>query len=114
MIFWLSTIDQGFFLSTGLSFPVSFLGHMVPLEDKEEIMFIGTPHFDSLGDLISSTTYLTNIPQDNMTMEIMFMNEQRRADVEMRYRRHHYVFFIGVYIMPRNSIRTPVCKSCYE
>lgn len=58
-------------------------GHMVPLEDKEEIMFIGSPHFDSLGDLISSTTYLTNIPQDNMTMEIMFMNEQRRADVEM-------------------------------
>lgn len=57
---------------------------MVPLEDKEEIMFIGSPHFDSLGDLISSTTYLTNIPQDNMTMEIMFMNEQRRADVEMR------------------------------
>lgn len=57
---------------------------MVPLEDKEEILFIGSPHFDSLGDLISSTTYLTNIPQDNMTMEIMFMNEQRRADVEMR------------------------------
>lgn len=82
------------FPSTGLPFPVYFLGHMVPLEDKEEIMFIGTPHFDSLGDLISSTTYLTNIPQDNMTMEIMFMNEQRRADVEMRYRRHHYVFCV--------------------
>jgi exopolysaccharide biosynthesis predicted pyruvyltransferase EpsI len=59
---------------------------MVPLEEKEEVMFIGSPHFDSLGDLISSTTYLTNIPQDNMTMEIMFMNEQRRADVEMRYK----------------------------
>ncbi|XP_062611358.1 soluble guanylate cyclase gcy-35-like isoform X1 [Saccostrea cucullata] len=58
-------------------------GHMVPLEDKEEIMFIGSPHFDSLGDLISSSSYLKNIPQDNMTMEIMFMNEQRRADVEM-------------------------------
>ena len=35
-------------------------------------------------DLIDSTTYLKSIPQDNMTMEIMFMNEQRRADVEMR------------------------------
>ena len=57
---------------------------MVPLKDVDEMMFIGTPYFDSLGDLIDSTTYLKSIPQDNMTMEIMFMNEQRRADVEMR------------------------------
>ncbi|KAK3085838.1 hypothetical protein FSP39_009453 [Pinctada imbricata] len=61
-------------------------GHMVPLKDVDEMMFIGTPYFDSLGDLIGSSTYLKNIPQDNMTMEIMFMNEQRRADVEMSKR----------------------------
>lgn len=57
---------------------------MVPLKNKEEIMFIGTPHFDGLWDFISSNTYLTNIPQDKLTIEIILMNEQRRADVEMR------------------------------
>lgn len=57
---------------------------MVPLEEKKEIMFIGSPHFDGLRDLVSSKTYLTNIPQDKLTIEIIFMNEQRRADVEIR------------------------------
>lgn len=57
---------------------------MVPLEEKEEIMFIGSPHFDGLRDLVSSKTYLTNIPQDKLTIEIILMNEQRRADVEIR------------------------------
>lgn len=60
------------------------VGHMVPLKNKEAIMFIGTPHFDGLGEFISSNTYLTNIPQDRLTIEIILMNEQRRADVEMR------------------------------
>ncbi|KAL5014772.1 hypothetical protein ScPMuIL_009042 [Solemya velum] len=58
-------------------------GKMVPVNDGEEIMFVGTPYFDSLGDLLDSETYLSKIPQDKITMEIMFMNEQRKADVEM-------------------------------
>ncbi|XP_069113745.1 guanylate cyclase soluble subunit beta-2-like [Argopecten irradians] len=58
-------------------------GHMVPLENHKHIAFLGSPFFESIGDLLASTCYLNNIPQDQLTMEIMFMNEQRRADVEM-------------------------------
>lgn len=57
---------------------------MIPLGGKEELMFIGSPHFDGVRDLVSSKTYLKNIPQDKLTIEIIFMNEQRQADIEIR------------------------------
>jgi len=71
------------YLFHGVTFNI--LGHMVPLEDNKQIAFLGSPYFESISDLLSSQRFLNNIPQDQITMEIMFMNEQRRADVEMRY-----------------------------
>lgn len=77
------------------------------MADGEEIIFVGSPYFDSLGNLLDSETYLAKIPQDKIIMEIMFMNEQRKADVEMRYELRQTTNF-----MVKPPLFTFVCETC--
>lgn len=60
------------------------LGNMVPLDGDGHYVFIGSIFFGTLKELIECKPYYTKMPADELTREILFTNEQRRADVEMR------------------------------
>ncbi|KAK3084164.1 hypothetical protein FSP39_009295 [Pinctada imbricata] len=58
-------------------------GPLLHIEEDRELIFLGSPHFDSLADFSASSTLLSVIPTEALSIEILFMYNQRKADMEM-------------------------------
>ena len=59
-------------------------GQMVWLEDVDHILFIGSPRLSSLSDLEDRQLYLSDIPLYDVTRELVLLNQQRIAELEVR------------------------------
>ena len=58
---------------------------MIYLEEINHMIFIGSPRLSSLNELQESNLYLSDIPLYDVTRELVLLNQQRIAELEVRY-----------------------------
>ena len=70
---------------------------MLWLEDHNHVIFVGSPRLASLNELQEKNLYLSDIPLYDVTRELVLLNQQRIAEIEVRYCYHdQYRAFHGV------------------
>ena len=67
------------------SLPFHFAGQMIRLGDMNHIIFVGSPRLSSLTELQEKNLYLSDIPLYDVTRELVLLNQQRIAEIEVRY-----------------------------
>ena len=60
-------------------------GQIVPEPMTNKLFFIGSPRIESLSDLRKHNIYLSDIPIYDVTRELVLLNQQRIAEIEVRY-----------------------------
>ena len=69
--------------------PSSYLlmisGQIIADSHGEQLFFIGSPRIESLADLKMHNIYLSDIPLYDVTRELVLLNQQRIAEIEVRY-----------------------------
>ncbi len=60
------------------------LGQMVWIEEIDHVIFIGSPRVASLTELMDSNMFLSDIPIYDVTRELVLLNQQRIAEIEVR------------------------------
>ena len=58
---------------------------MIYMEEEKQIIFIGSPRLSSLNELMECNVYLSDIPLYDVTRELVLLNQQRIAEIEVRY-----------------------------
>ena len=58
---------------------------MIFMEEIKQIIFIGSPRLTSLNELMECNVYLSDIPLYDVTRELVLLNQQRIAEIEVRY-----------------------------
>ena len=57
---------------------------MVLLEEVDHVVFIGSPRLADLNELSERKMYLSDIPIYDVTRELVLLNQQRIAEIEVR------------------------------
>ena len=61
-----------------------FLGGMIYDDDTDTIIFVGSPRLESLNEMIDRKLFLSDIPLFDVTRELVLLNQQRMAEIEIR------------------------------
>ena len=59
-------------------------GQMIWMEDVQNILFVGTLRLTSLTQMLENKIYLSDIPLYDVTRELVLLNQQRNAEIEIR------------------------------
>lgn len=59
-------------------------GQMIHLEDINHMIFVGSPRLSSLNEMQECNLYLSDIPLYDVTRELVLLNQQRIAELEVR------------------------------
>lgn len=62
-----------------------FSGQIIPEPYNHKLFFIGSPRIEKLADLRDNNIYLSDIPIYDVTRELVLLNQQRIAEIEVRY-----------------------------
>ena len=54
---------------------------MIPLEESDTILFLGSPIVESIDQLIGKGMYLSEIPIHDATRDVILVGEQTKAQV---------------------------------
>lgn len=54
------------------------------MTDVAHMIFVGSPRLTSLSELKERNLYLSDIPLHDVTRELVLMNQQRIAEIEIR------------------------------
>jgi len=57
---------------------------MIHMIDIGYIIFIGSPRLESLNEMQERNMYLSDIPLYDVTRELILLNQQRIAEIEVR------------------------------
>jgi guanylate cyclase soluble subunit beta len=57
---------------------------MIHLEDINHMIFVGSPRLSSLNEMQECNLYLSDIPLYDVTRELVLLNQQRIAELEVR------------------------------
>ena len=57
---------------------------MIWLSDVSHMIFIGSPRLASLTEMLERKMYLSDIPLYDVTRELVLLNQQRMAEIEVR------------------------------
>ncbi len=55
------------------------------MEEIEHVMFIGSPRLSTLNEMLDKHIFLSDIPLYDVTRELVLLNQQRTAEIEVRY-----------------------------
>ena len=55
------------------------------MEDIDHIIFMCSPRLSSLTELLEKNVYLSDIPPYDVTRELVLLNQQRIAEIEIRF-----------------------------
>lgn len=58
---------------------------MIWLNEVEHMIFIGSPRLSSLTEMLEKNMYLSDIPLYDVTRELVLLNQQRIAEIEVRW-----------------------------
>ncbi|CAG5118882.1 unnamed protein product [Candidula unifasciata] len=61
-------------------------GQMIWLADTQHMIFIGSPRLTSLNELLEMNVYLADIPLYDVTRELVLLNQQRIAEIDIAKR----------------------------
>ncbi|GFN88936.1 guanylate cyclase soluble subunit beta-2-like, partial [Plakobranchus ocellatus] len=61
-------------------------GQMIWLSDTKHMIFIGSPRLTSLNELMEMNVYLADIPLYDVTRELVLLNQQRIAEIDIAKR----------------------------
>ncbi|CAG5127190.1 unnamed protein product [Candidula unifasciata] len=61
-------------------------GQMIWLRESEHMIFIGSPRLTSLNELLEMNVYLADIPLYDVTRELVLLNQQRIAEIDIAKR----------------------------
>ncbi|XP_059145420.1 guanylate cyclase soluble subunit beta-2-like [Physella acuta] len=61
-------------------------GQMIWLSDTQNMIFIGSPRLTSLNELMEMNVYLADIPLYDVTRELVLLNQQRIAEIDIAKR----------------------------
>ena len=59
-------------------------GQMIWLNDVSHMIFIGSPRLSSLNEMLERKMYISDIPGYDVTRELVLLNQQRIAEIEVR------------------------------
>ena len=59
-------------------------GQMIWLSDVNHMIFIGSPRLSSLNEMMERKMYISDIPGYDVTRELVLLNQQRIAEIEVR------------------------------
>ena len=59
-------------------------GQMIWLSDVGHMIFIGSPRLSSLNEMLERNMYISDIPGYDVTRELVLLNQQRIAEIEVR------------------------------
>ena len=54
------------------------------MDDNDQIIFVASPRLDSLEDMMSRHMFLSDIPLFDVNRELVLLNQQRIAEIEVR------------------------------
>ena len=57
---------------------------MIWLSDISHVIFIGSPRLSSLTEMMEMKIYISDIPGYDVTRELVLLNQQRIAEIEVR------------------------------
>ena len=57
---------------------------MVWMSETKRMIFLGSPRLSDLSELLARNVYLSNIPVYDVTRELVLLNQQRIAEIEVR------------------------------
>ena len=57
---------------------------MIHIMGINHIIFIGSPRLESLNEMQERNMYLSDIPLYDVTRELILLNQQRIAEIEVR------------------------------
>ena len=57
---------------------------MIWLSDISHMIFIGSPRLSSLTEMMEMKIYISDIPGYDVTRELVLLNQQRIAELEVR------------------------------
>ncbi len=60
-------------------------GQMIWMTSISHMIFIGSPRLSSLNEMMERKMYLSDIPLYDVTRELVLLNQQRIAEIEVRY-----------------------------
>lgn len=60
-------------------------GQMMWLSDIRHMIFICSPRLSSLSELMEMNVYLADIPLYDVTRELVLLNQQRIAEIDIAY-----------------------------
>ena len=60
------------------------LGQIIYLAEQKQMIFIGSPRLSSLNELEEKNMHLSDIPLYDVTRELVLLNQQRIAEIEIR------------------------------
>ena len=58
-------------------------GQMIWMEHSHVMMFVGSPRLTSLNELLEMKVYLADIPLYDCTRELILLNQQRIAELDV-------------------------------
>lgn len=58
---------------------------MIYLDDIQHIIFIGSPRISSFAEMQQRNLFISDIPLYDVTRELVLLNEQRTAEIAVRY-----------------------------
>ena len=60
------------------------LGQMIYLAESKHVVFVGSPRLSSLTEMFEKNIFLSDIPPYDVTRELVLLNQQRMAEIEVR------------------------------
>ena len=58
---------------------------MIWLAKTGHMMFIGSPKLSGLSEMVEKRIFFSDIPKYDVTREMVLLNQQRIAEIEIRY-----------------------------
>lgn len=87
---------------------------MIWLEDIKHMIFISSPRISSLTELMEMNVFLSDIPLYDVTRELVLLNQQRIAEIDVAYVFILYkcwsYFFFGIFHSHTNKKNHCTCK----
>ncbi len=72
-------------LDAPLTHVIFATGQMIWMTSISHMIFIGSPRLSSLNEMMERKMYLSDIPLYDVTRELVLLNQQRIAEIEVRY-----------------------------
>jgi guanylate cyclase soluble subunit beta len=61
----------------------SLKGQMIWIEEIRHMMYVSSPRLSSLAELMQLNIYLSDIPLYDVTRELILLNQQRIAEIDI-------------------------------